>query len=375
MAKLRQMNVVECVSFCTDVEPLLLLLTEQAPPRQRGKYHVSRRLIHSQSGGFPAEKHTSFVEGSSVLDPCCNGLQMLYNSNMQFSTFKITKIKTMSALKYHARHNNRLDTPDVANPDLNQLNHHALDALTMHSDLINSIRKERLDAGAKKLMSNTVPAVELLLGLSRDTMLKMTHEERLSLHQASVEWAKSYYKGRGTLIQADFHEDETNPHSHLIFIPNTTKLDKKTGKMLPTLSAKDFYGNISDVLKARKSHCAFLNARKGLEHLSPGGIEENPNYKRSDEYIESIDNYRRATKNALDENKDLLKQLEFYKTMPIEQLYQWFESITLDMTALGRAKYSKMLAQAQKMAKNNDKDGLLLVVKRRLAIQTTQNDA
>jgi hypothetical protein len=61
--------------------------------------------------------------------------------------------------------------------------------------------------------------------------------------------------------------------------------------------------------------------------------------------------------------------------MPIEQLYQWFESITLDMTALGRAKYSKMLAQAQKMAKNNDKDGLLLVVKRRLAIQTTQNDA
>jgi len=27
------------------------------------------------------------------------------------------------------------------------------------------------------------------------------------------------------------------------------------------------------------------------------------------------------------------------------------------------------------MAKNNDKDGLLLVVKRRLAIQTTQNDA
>ena len=98
MAKLRQMNVVECVSFCTDVEPLLLLLTEQAPPRQRGKYHVSRRLIHSQSGGFPAEKHTSFVEGSSVLDPCCNGLQMLYNSNMQFSTFKITKIETMSAL-------------------------------------------------------------------------------------------------------------------------------------------------------------------------------------------------------------------------------------------------------------------------------------
>jgi len=291
---------------------------------------------------------------------------------MQFITFKIRKIKTVSQLRHNARHNNRTDIPDCANPDKAKTNHHALDAVSMHRDRIEQIKAERSEAGANAMRSTSVQAVELVLGMSRDTMLAMTQEERLAFHLKQVEWAKDHYKGRGTLIQSDFHEDETNPHTHLLFIPDTKKLDKKSGKVLPTLSAKDFYGNKPELAKARKSYHDFVIADSRFKHLDIGGVATNPDYKSSEEYIDSIDNYRKATKNALEELKDIQAKLDLYESLPIDQLYVWFESILIDKEDLGRTEYTSMMKTARHQMEDGDRIGLMKSAKKRLSIQKGQ---
>jgi len=247
-----------------------------------------------------------------------------------------------------------------------------LDAVSMHRDRIEQIKAERSEAGANAMRSTSVQAVELVLGMSRDTMLAMTQEERLAFHLKQVEWAKDHYKGRGTLIQSDFHEDETNPHTHLLFIPDTKKLDKKSGKVLPTLSAKDFYGNKPELAKARKSYHDFVIADSRFKHLDIGGVATNPDYKSSEEYIDSIDNYRKATKNALEELKDIQAKLDLYESLPIDQLYVWFESILIDKEDLGRTEYTSMMKTARHQMEDGDRIGLMKSAKKRLSIQKGQ---
>ncbi len=284
----------------------------------------------------------------------------------QFALINIEKRKTISQLQHSSKHNNRVNFPENADQEKSEDNIYCgTDALKKHADILNKIHEAREQAGAKKIMKNAVQAVELTLGLSRETMLKMTKEERALWHFDQVSWAENYYRDRGTLIQADFHQDETNPHTHLVFIPNTIAHDKKTGQDLPTLSAKDFVGNATEMRRMRNEH-AKHNAKYGVE---PGGRETNPNYKPSYEYTKSIDDYRRETDAARKENEKLLEQLELYDQLPIDVFFKWFESIDFDRTLLTKQDYLAMMKEANEAKDSNNKPAMMKIASNRLKVQ------
>lgn len=284
----------------------------------------------------------------------------------QFALINIEKRKTISQLQHSSKHNNRVNFPENADQEKSEDNIYCgSDALKKHADIMEKIHEAREQAGAKKIMKNAVQAVELTLGLSQEKMLAFSKSERASWHLEQTKWAEEYFKDKGTLIQADFHEDESNPHTHLIFIPNTTKMDKRTGKMLPTLDAKGFVGNATEMKNMRHSHWQ-ANEKYGVE---PGGRETNPNYKPSHEYIKSIDDYRRETDAARQENKKILEQLELYDQLPIDVFFKWFESIDFDRTLLTKQDYLAMMKEANEAKDSNNKAAMMKIASNRLKVQ------
>ncbi len=177
----------------------------------------------------------------------------------QYATFNVLKIRTSGELAARSKHNSRdqnlANLPSSIDASLIHLNETG--GGNPHIDITNRIQEIneiRKAAGAKKMRSNSVPAVELVLGASPEWFENADKDQIDYWRMKNIEWAEEHYKDKGKLMRWDFHKDETGaPHLHLIFIPETMKVDKISGKSVPTLSARDFQGNKAKMNADRSS--------------------------------------------------------------------------------------------------------------------------
>jgi hypothetical protein len=273
-----------------------------------------------------------------------------------YATFNISKISNISSLRARTKHNDRTVFPKNADKGRSDRNHHASqDVYSNITNRINEIQKIRSDAGARKLRSSAVPAVELVLGASSSFFEGMSDSDVVEWANTQRAWAIENYKDKGQLVGFDLHLDESTPHLHLIFIPETEKVDKTTGKLLPVLSAKDFQGTKAKMNADRTSH-ALANEQYGLS--------------RGKNYFELGETPPKANNRTV---KQLRREMRLAEELPIEKLYKWYSSIVIDTEAIEREDYSKMIQKAQSQLKAGDRKGLLESSKKRLAIQTDQN--
>jgi len=200
-----------------------------------------------------------------------------------YATFNIQKIQTLAELNGRHKHNKRIViSSNIIQNKIKDDVYGKNDSYKLIRDRIEMVQDIRSKAGARKMRESTVPAVELVLGASHDFFKDMSREDIKDWAYDNVEWAKEYYKGRGHLVSTDLHFSETNPHIHLIFAPETKKVDKHTGKLLPVYSAKEFHGNKSEMNRARSSQAEAMKIwglRRGRNYYKEG--EKPPSYTKS----------------------------------------------------------------------------------------------
>lgn len=191
----------------------------------------------------------------------------------KYALINIQKIKTFSELDGRSKHNLRISySKNVdATRSRNNIDWRANPKLSIKDEakrMFEKTQQMRSSKGVKQLRSDTVKAVEIVLSASPEffdpdhSYWGETPERITSYFKAQINWAKHHFKGKGKLIAANLHNDESNPHLHLIFVPISLKSTKQ-GKV-PTFSARDFVGNKTTMSEIRDSHAAF-NFMYGLE--------------------------------------------------------------------------------------------------------------
>jgi len=178
------------------------------------------------------------------------------------ATFNVQKIKTVQELNNRYRHNARKCLKSNKDIDVSKIHLNISNEADAYSEIKNRIKEineTRKSKGARSLRSDTVVAVEVLLGASGEFWDSASEDERLEWLDTNLTWLNEHYKGAGKVVRWDYHLDETNPHLHAIIIPETTD-----PKGLPTLSAKKMVGTSRDLEQARTSH-AEANKVFGLE--------------------------------------------------------------------------------------------------------------
>jgi len=231
-----------------------------------------------------------------------------------FATFNVQKIKSVQELNNRYRHNARKCLKsnkdiDVSKIHLNVSND--VDAYSVVSCRIKEINKIRKSKGARSLRSDTVPAVEVSLGASGEFWKDATEGQKLEWLDTNLTWLNDYYKDSGKVVRWDYHLDETNPHLHVIIIPET--IDPKG---LPTLSAKKLVGNAQDMEDARTSH-AEANKVFGLERgvkWSDMASERTPSLPLKELKQQTIDKLK-DNDFLDDEIQDKLKDLETLESL------------------------------------------------------------
>ena len=219
---------------------------------------------------------------------------------MEYATFNIQKIKTISELTARYKHNRRINiSSNVKASEIHKNQHQGKDIPAKIQNRMHDINSIRKNEGGRKLRNDTVPAVELVLGASADFFKDTSVKDDNFLDewaQTKIDWATDYYKGRGRIAGWDLHSrDEKTPHLHIIFIPETIIADKRTGKNLPTLSAKDFMGTKSEMNRARSSHAKaneIYGLKRGRNYYKEGKTP--PDYR-------SMNELKRATSKAVDD--------------------------------------------------------------------------
>ena len=190
----------------------------------------------------------------------------------QYALINIQKIKTFSELDGRSKHNLRIAySKNVdATKSRNNIDWVANPNISVKDEakrIFEKTQQIRSSKGVKQLRSDTVKAVEIVLSASpeffENSYWGETPKRIKDYFKAQINWAKHHFKGKGKLISANLHNDESNPHLHLIFVPISLKSTKQ-GEVVPTFSARDFVGNKTTMSEIRDSHGAF-NWMYGLE--------------------------------------------------------------------------------------------------------------
>jgi len=231
-----------------------------------------------------------------------------------FATFNVQKIKSVQELNNRYRHNARKCLKSNKDIDVSKIHLNISNEADAYSEIKNRIKEineTRKSKGARSLRSDTVVAVEVLLGASGEFWDSASEDERLEWLDTNLTWLNEHYKGSGKVVRWDYHLDETNPHLHAIIIPETTD-----PKGLPTLSAKKMVGTSRDLEQARTSH-AEANKVFGLERgvkWSDMASERTPNLPLKELKRQTIDKLK-DNDFLDDEIQDKLKDLETLESL------------------------------------------------------------
>lgn len=147
-----------------------------------------------------------------------------------FAILRTAKITSLAGLSGASAHNNRtaetgLDHADNHNPQMGggvvvMGDEDAVRAWHRRVDEVGGIPKPRKDA---------VRAVEFVLSASPEWFASASPADKEAWRDKSLAWVTTKL-GADNVLQATLHDDEGNPHLHVLGIPLTLKTRKRAGR-------------------------------------------------------------------------------------------------------------------------------------------------
>lgn len=199
---------------------------------------------------------------------------------MSFAIFRMDKIKNLGSLAAQQSHVLRTVPTPNADPELSRFNR----VVYGDFDALGGVqtRFEQVKKSGKRIRSDSVPAVEVLLTASPEFFRPRDFEKESAWIRENVFWLESTF-GKDNVVQAVLHLDETTPHLQCVVFPRT-----KDGR----LSARDVMGGPKELSLLQSSY-AMRMSKFGLVR----GIEKS---KANHEDIRKHYGKMKAAERALD---------------------------------------------------------------------------
>ncbi len=188
------------------------------------------------------------------------------------------------------RHNERKNT-NYSNKDINKQNsikNYSIKSINTSYQKAFKILKEQYNLkGQIKKVSNVM--CELIITSDKYFFDLIGENETKRYFQMAYDFVKDYQNlGEQYIVSAKVHLDETTPHLHIVFIPVTHKLDRKSGKMIDKISCSEFWKGKDSYKKLQDSFykCVKDNGfdlergkSNNVEHLSTEKLKQITDYE------------------------------------------------------------------------------------------------
>lgn len=241
---------------------------------------------------------------------------------MDKAIFRIAKINNKRGARAALAHNLRLDNTPNINTELSHLNSNLKGMQTMDECMA------RYDAAMKglKVRKNAVLMHEAIVTASPEKMAEMTPQERTAYFRDAARWLVELHGGdMDNLISMSIHNDESNPHAHILLIPKVdNKLNSRSiiGGHRGRLSElqTEFYDQVASkhgLTRGKK------NSRATHRHYSDlKSLQERVQELTGE--VESLTNDRdKALREYCDLDRELIRvrnELERAKTLGLDEL-------------------------------------------------------
>lgn len=160
-----------------------------------------------------------------------------------YAILRFNKIKSLQHLGQVQSHNKRLVSTPNADPSKQNVQ------LIERGDII-ALWKKRIESHEVKVRSNAVIAFESLQTYSPEMEGKIDVDK----------WAKDSIKflekkfGKGNILSAELHKDETTSHIHAVIMPLKAKTNTASKNKSVKLVARDFIGGKSKLSKLQTDY-------------------------------------------------------------------------------------------------------------------------
>lgn len=219
--------------------------------------------------------------------------------------FSIEKIKIKNARQFNGKykHNYRLCNVENADPERKNLNKELIpldngeNYYSTFKKILNSLDYYRTHKLVEKGNNATVKGFEVMLTYGKDNFPENFNQN--DWEQVNVKWLQDTF-GKGNVISAVLHMDETTPHIHAIIVPvHNGRLNAKTliGGPAGLLEKQESYSRAMEALglepRTKYSVAHHENVMKFYSAINDAVIEQLPKPFKNNvgEYNESLDDY------------------------------------------------------------------------------------
>lgn len=122
----------------------------------------------------------------------------------------------------------------------------------------------------EKRRKDAVPCIELFIGASPEAMRAMTRKQQDAYFKRALGWIGERFGGKGNMVSAVVHRDETTPHMQVLLVP---LLDGK-------LNAKRLVGNRGDMQQMQTDFAEKVGAPHGLRRGEKGSRAKHTSIKQ-----------------------------------------------------------------------------------------------
>lgn len=250
-------------------------------------------------------------------------------SGKNYAILRVSKIKTKGSVMAAAKHNNReIDTPNADDEKKNIV--------------INTSEEvqENFDATVKRLdkplRKNGVVALEYFISYSPGAKI-----DENEYFLKAINFVKKKH-GNENLLQVAIHRDETTPHLHILAMPVVKKKDKRTGKKLTGLSAREFVNGAKNLSEMQTEFWKSCGKNVGLERGEKGSKAKHTSIKK---YYSEINKYETIDK--FKEQK--IQEVREQNQKEINRLQDERKSIELEKKHLKRLREDVKIKQSERL--------------------------
>lgn len=143
---------------------------------------------------------------------------------------------------------------------------------------------ERLATVGRKVRSNAVLAVELVITASPEWYKDSDGARQARYHRDAIDWVKQTF-GKENILQVVCHRDETTPHLHILVTPIHEKINKKGQKVI-SLSAKDYLDGSKKLSELQSNFHEVVANKYDLDRGVQGSVAH---HKRVQTFYKTLD--------------------------------------------------------------------------------------
>lgn len=209
-----------------------------------------------------------------------------------FAVLRIAKIKSLRGLSGGASHNSRTATKGTLHADnRTPLMGGGSQLLAGQEDALAAWQTRAEAVSLAKPRKDAVRALEMVMSVSPGWFHQASPEERQQWRDQSLAWATNLF-GKENILNAYLHDDEKNPHLHILAIPLAQKTRKKAGRPRKGrkgqarqevktwgLSAADLVGTPEKLVELQSQYAAEvagLGIRRGRPKRATGAQHVSP---------------------------------------------------------------------------------------------------